>query len=682
MVGGKQSGVLSTVLISAVLCGMAWYLWPLRFTKGDAIGQFFPVSLEGYRLVKSGGFPFFNFFQFLGHPILEVGYYPVLYPIFLLSCFLAEYALGDIQQSWNLLCVFQIILTSVGGLLFCRVFLGIEGPLAIAAGISLGFIGCGIFFSDWFYGLVCQAFVPLLLVGLWLLLTSPTWPRALVVALVASCFVFSSNVQLLFYAGHFILLGGIAGVCRLALHEGPGVIIRRSGFFLAMSAVACLFITFPFLLGLFQHAANTTRELAAVSPEKFFWETNDAGNTWRYSWIPVAGNEAAFWRDPWVYHIGFVPMLGLILVPLAIFLQVRERRYEAVVISLFLSASCMLAFLLSIGPAGLIGWYLLKVPPYNWFRHSIKWMPFYQMFAVFAGFWSLNELIRVIPQRRVRGVAPVLLLTLCVANLCWYVAILRQSKALTDDEIPLPRPILGFDRSYRHVGFWPGGQLYGGGDMHGRLLCLNASSLWQLPTFGGYEPLVLKSNLRRVLNSWHPGCFLDYDSFRLPTLVAWGVRYIRVPSQDAAPVVEELAKRYPKYQIRDLGVDPNLRVNTLEVVNAPALIDGRWSKAGALTYSHNTVSATVESLKPDTLRLRWSNNPNFVVTIDGVRVESTEDSRGRITVPIRRAGRFHVQLEYQPRRLLLMYWLSLCVFLTAAGTSLIFWLRESCFSRR
>lgn len=666
-------GVTSTCVLALGLCLLAWFYWPMRLTKGDAVGQFFPMSLEGYRAVAQGELPLFNFFQFLGHPILEVGYYPVLYPLWWIACYLSEHLLREPQQAWNVAGFLQLILSAVAGYLFCATYLRLGTVLSIAGGVSVGFIGCGIFLSDWFYGIVNQAYVPLLLVGFRALILAPSLRNALLVAAVGACFVFSSNIQFLFYAAHFLALGVVAIFAEQFVVGHAKDSFKKCWKYMVVSvSLGALFIA-PYMYGFFRHTQLANRELSSVTPDKYFWTTNHPWLSLTYAWFPVSGFGVVSWQDPWIYHLGFIPMVGVVLSPLVLWWQVRRGSYQAAVISAYLIFCAVVAFLLSLGAAGGIGWLLYHVQPYNWFRHSIKWMPFYQVFSVLLGFWSVGESIRIIPRRSFQVLVSWVVLGVTVAGLISFVLTVNQSKSMTDTDVPLPRPTLGSDPNYRHVGLWPGGELYGGGDMHGRLLCHNASSIWRLPTFGGYEPLINKSNLAAVLNSWHPGCFLDYASFDLPTLVAWGVRYIRVPPEAAPATIEELRKRFPKYQIKDLGLDESLKVHVLEVEDAPALVQGRWSRADRLVYEGNSVFGTVTTSKPDTLVLRWLHNPHFVVTLNGKRAEIRQDARGRVLVRIPRAGQYDLRLRYYPKGLIVMYWICASA---ALGVVFAIWLRR------
>lgn len=648
-------GLWITITISSLLCLLAWYVWPQRFSVSDAVAQFLPISVEGYRSIKSGALPLFNFYQHLGHPILEVGYYPVLYPVWWIACLVAEYCLGDIQQAWNILCCIQIILGCASGYLFCISFLGLKPIFAISSGLLSGFSGSTIFLSEWFYALVVTTFTPLILVGIKACILRPHPIKGIALAILIGLFFFSSNIQFLFYSFHFILFGIIALFICLIIDRVAISKIRQSLVTLCILCISSILLLAPYLYGLSQHASKSTREIGKVPLEKYFWLTNNLWLSLKNSWLPVSGAGEVMWHTPFLYHIGFAPMVGICLFPILLCYLAYTREWKSLIISVFLFGSAIIAFLLSIGPAGGIATLLYNFAPYNWFRHSIKWMPFYQLFTVFAGIYCISELIRKFGSNKVNLLTERLVLLLTVGGLFWFISIVDNPKRLTETGLPLPKPVLADTQAYRHVGFWPEGALYEDGGIHGKILCHNFSSLWKLPTVAGYEPMGLKQNIETALNNWHPGCFLHYSTLNLDALLPWGVRFLRVPTNLSSDILKEITFRYPHLQFQYLGTDKSLNSDVIEILNAKPLVHGPHTRLESLTFENNSLLATVVSTESDKVVFSWLKNEHFIAFRNGQAIKLLTDDYKRVRLRLPQAGRYELRLTYSPQNLLLLF---------------------------
>lgn len=637
------------MLISAVLIQHFWK----GLSVSDGIAQFMPMSLEGYRAVTSGALPLYNFIQFGGTPLLETGYYPVLSPVFLGAAFIAEAIFGAPQMTWNLLVFFQLSLNALAAYWFCRLVLRLDPIVSLAAGVATAFLGVVVFLSEWYYMACSAGFTLALLILVRNVAEGRRQVSPILLGVGAFLFLLSSNVQFLFYAGHFLALGWVAyivgaaardkqPVLATALRSLPGLLI----------AVAIFALLGGVLLGAASaHAGASMREAGKVALDKYFWIFLDWGEAQKFTFWPQGGAGPVFWRAPFVYHVGPAPVIGALLaVPVAVALVLRRLRWTAGDITLlaFMAVSAAWAGLLMLGPEGHLGGFLYQFAPYNWFRHAIKWAVFHQTFLCVLGFFVVGRLLVLIPMPRVRTAAQTGVLVLTLAATVQFIAVTHNPQRLTGDTLPLPAPTFPADPSYRQVGVWPDGPTYET-PMSSRLLGWDYASLWRVPAIAGYEPMVRLDNLKAAQGVWHPGYYQNIDTTDFGALARWGVRYLLSPAGIADRVVAGVSAQNPALAPKIVGADFGGATSVIELAGATPLM----SVAGApdaithLRIDPHRVRADAQVRETGTLIINWVANPGLVVMIDGERVPTAADADNRITAQVG-AGAHVVELVYRP----------------------------------
>lgn len=641
------------VFISSVALLIRHY-WD-GLSVSDGIAQFMPMSLEGYRAVLQGSLPLYNFVQFSGTPLLETGYYPVLSPVFLLSAFIAEAIVGAPQMTWNLLVLFQFGLNGLAAYWFCRLVLDVDAAMALVAAISASLLGVVVFLSEWYYMASSAGFVLALLILVKRVVEGRGPLSPILLGVVAFLYLLSSNVQFLFYAAHFLLVGWVAFVACLKDRDGTTWVAAATRGLPGLAFAIALFLLLagPLLLAVAAHADASMRESGKVALDKYFWIYLDWREALRFTGWPHGGPGPVFWRTPFVYHVGPASVLGLLLLgPLLAAVALRRLRWAAgdIALALALLASVMWAGLLSLGPDGKLGALLYHLPPYNWFRHAIKWAVFFQIFACVLGVYALARAIRLAPSPAIRTALRGGVLALTIAASVQFITVTRNPQRLTGDTLPLPAPTFAGAPGYRHVGVWPGGPTYET-DMSGRLLGWDYASLWRIPTIAGYEPMARQENLQWSQGMWHPGYYQSIAGVDYAALAERGVRYLWTPAGSAERVVSELAAAHPGLRPRLAGEDFGGATRIVEIEARPLVYGPDGAPANAIRIDPHRVVATVNVSAPGPVAFNWVRNPGLTVHMGGRRLPVASDAAGRVVVTAPEAGVHEFVLSYRPRYL-------------------------------
>jgi hypothetical protein len=646
--------VFAVTLGTAVVLLLIWNAVSVpAFAVSDGLAQFGPVTVLAARAILSGNLPLFNFYQFLGHPLLEVGYYPVIYPLAPLAYLASLLLPGGAERTWSVLCSMQVLFNTACCYLCFRRCFGVTPILASVGALSAGFCGLALLQGgEWFYSLTTYGFVPLVWYFIFRCRAEQGFSAPIMMSAVMSVFVWSSNVQYVFYAGHFMALMALGWLLG-------GVTERRTTIMrLFVAAVMTGVLVVPYLAMIQNHVGQSIREIGSVSIDKYFWLSLDPWSVLRASAWPVSGLEPHDDLRPLAAnHIGLVPVIGILCVPYSLYAFFRYRRAEFFPF-LCLALATLAGFLLAIGPSGGIGHLLFQLPVYSWFRHSIKWGSFFQLAAVFLGVVAVSCCLQShralrVGRTSIEGAAWIV----TVGILMYQVTTFDQRLRLTGDTLPLPTPVIGVDPSVRHTAVWhPAGEWNYEGELTKSLLAFNYLSFYELPGLLGYEPQILRRNFEAVGNHFFPGFFEGADAVDLEYLQRWGVRFVRLPIHGADAAIAIFRGRFPDVRIHDRGIDPSLGVRVFELPDARPLVFGKGIQVRAFHLGPAGVSVTLQA-EADRSRLtfNWLANDGFRVSLDGDTVPWKTDEHRRPIVSIEGPGTHTVRLRYSP------CWKRICV---------------------
>ena len=673
---------LLLLALEMLLIILAWSVVPFRFSVGDAVAQFMPQSLQGYRAIKHGELPLFNFYQFQGMPLIELGYFPVLYPGTFFSFSFAEYILGNVQWGWDVLGFLQIFINALCGYLLAVYTLRISPRLAVVAGLSLSFLGINFLLgSEWFYMNSAVGFVLLCIFLLDRLVKKPKPSNSILLGLSFVVFWFATNINIFFYAMHFVAWFGILILFRK--YRFGNIFKRKLWLLLLLAVVVAALGIFPSIAGIMDYSKGSMREIGKVSLDKYFWITNDLNLVLKYAWWPAPGKGGVFWHTPFSFYQGLITCVGLVLsVPylLLCFYQIAQRRrlslqvvrfpnfglkkdvqthallsqinateYDFATL-FFLVAAVLVALDLSIGQNGILGLWLYRLPVYNWFRHSIKWAPFFQQWSVFCGMFVIDRCIKRFVPKQSRLAISLLCLGVTLALLVRFITVIDNPQRLTDVTLPLPQPQKALSKEYRHIGLWDHGDSYTS-DIPARILGHDYATVWQLPTMAGYEPMIATKNLAIAFGNWHPGYYLDAETIDLIAMERWGLKYVRVPDFQSEAVLKTLQRRFPALDIVSIGRDSSLGADVLELQDARKIVnsDNQSANIEQINILNNSVLAKVRVINaPGQVTFAFTYNKYFDVYANSKKLIPEEDAYGRTFVRLDELGEYTLELVYRP----------------------------------
>lgn len=629
-----------TVLSVSLLCGI-WAVSPRVFMISDGIAQFMPVAVLTSRHLLQFELPLFNFFQLGGVPILELGYYPALYPPTVVSYVIARWVFNDPQRLWDVLVSLQIFLNGAAALLLFTRGLKVPAWLAVCGSIAFAFSGIALFQgAEWFYSLVCFGAIALIMYLAIELSRRPSVLQSLLLALAFGVFYLSTNFQYFFYSLHVLL-----PVLLWACTSRPQQLRKSLTYFLLSGGVSCVLIV-PFLLATQQYSTDSIREAGIVSLDKYYWLTTNWRSVLSCSALPCDGLEPGDALRPlYSNFIGSLTGIGILLLPVSAGILLWQRCFSTVVLMAILCLTTAFTYLMSFGPDGGIAPVLYHVPPYGWFRHSMKWSSIAQPAAIILSVLSLGELLRRSPRANQLSRIPGFLTA--VVPLLYVVMLLKTTPPrFTEATLPIPQPSI-LNQAYRHHSLWHRGKDYET-EMPKFLMAHNYASLWEIPAFLGYEPQMRKANMALANGNFFRGFDYDADHAFLMQWIEWGVRYLRVPAVQLDQIMATFRGRFPKLQMRAHREEP---VSTIEFPTARRIIFGKAMQIEKLHIGTSAVSAMVTTKGDTLLTFNWLANPRFEILVDNTRVASAVDGEGRPTILVPQGTNIHIELRYRHRLL-------------------------------
>lgn len=623
----KKAEFLIFILIATILSLVPIFRWPQGYSFSDGIAQFMPVVVLAMRNLLNGELPLFNFYQFAGVPILEIGYYPVLYPLSLISYLFAKFVLLDESQSWNILILFQMILNGAASYVFLSRFTN-KWQIKYIAGLCSTLAGMALFQGgEWFYSLVCFGFIPLILTCILDLSRQCSRKNILKLSVSIISFYLGSNIQYFFYAMHAVLPLGFVLIFNTGGEEKPSAKLKC----FLIAGLICAIAILPFTISTSIYSQTSVRQAGQVPIDKYYWVTADADSVLKCSWWPckaVDGNDSL--RPKYSNFIGPAPVLGVLLIPFLFFVRNNRFKFFLLVGLLIILATTLLSF----GQNGWISPLLYNIPPYGWFRHSLKWLTIAQATAIPIGLISILLVFRSRLVLNLTTLVTVLLFAFVIFS--W-----EFIPRLTEVALPLAQPPI-YEKYYRNHSLWDRGLDYSS-QTHKYLNAHNYASYWKVPVLLGYEPQMPKRNDVLVNGNFFRGFDVDVSKVRLKEWHNWGIKYIYVPIDKAELTEKILKERFPKIILNRKDFK---EVAVFYSDKARKLVFGRGVALNSLEISTTKIRANVDSQKPTKLHFNWLMNDYFTSYVNGKRVELKSDKRGRPLIDLPRGHNLSIELVY------------------------------------
>jgi len=648
----------------ATAIGLLEVLDPYFFCQDDALVLELPCVLLNCRGIWQGLLPEYNPYNFLGSPT------PVIsgtYPPMLLAYAVARHLLGDDHATFDVFAAIHLLVGYCLGFVVAR-RLGTAPVLAALA--SLTFVLSGpvlVMARCWHSFSVLATFIPLFAMVVDRLRTGPvTWRWPVVTGVLLGLYYHSGFPQL------FVLGCGI-----MLVHAGAlavvGLLPRRRLFWLgpALSFGAALSIP------VFYQQWRLARELSM----------NDSGGgdgvggnllSMLLPYPLVQGTLPNMWGSlnlQWnghFYYCGTVLLIAFLAVVVTLAWRriggqskTATGRDSSLWLALVIPA--VVSFLLALGESGGL-WWLMGLLPIGLRNNPFRALPWFVFFACLAGASYLDDLLddrwpsddQASATKRSRvlagiaGVGLVLVaLHLTRVGIAFYTYGFRPypqlpaelAKVVEPDEAGRQQRIMTF-AAMRSTDF-----------SYPLAIPHNLPSEYEVPAFYGYDPLVQR------FGRYH-ACLERVLTQPQAALAAYGVRWLLVHRTVWGGWEPQTPNRferfYPFVELLDtLGknrqeilpeLDEYLKV--IEIPDAAPLAFDAAEPSAPLPL-HMSVAGLGIGLVPEPEARKIVANflwyPDIVATVDGSRVEVSEDEWQRIVVSVP-AGAKELRIRYSPPR--------------------------------
>lgn len=404
-------------LVLVIGLAVQYRLDPYPFTQDDNFCQFLPVVIQSAKTLAGGHVPVWNPFQLLGAPTMSVGTYALTYlPTYI--CYWIAHSAGNDLLTYEIFCsVHLLIAYFITAWALKRT--SVSSPLAVAGAVCWTLSGWFLIGGRSQDNFVPYAlFLPLLIDCLNMLIKrggSLRW--ALWTGLL---------IGILFHAGHAefwvytMMLFGIAALVLVA----SKAIDSKSFVYVGSACVFGLALAAPLLVVQILETTNISRQGGASWSVDLLPLLLPLGS-FGYSGFTLGSANYRFGTE--LYYAGTLfTAVSLAVVSVwsaAVVLDRKSFDTETVRKNIWLLIGG-LAFLLCLGPPAILWSALAKLPFFEKFRWSIKYIPFMQIFFIFAGAAILQRALSLRTNRLLLGLSIGLMLlhtTLCRSSLYTFV---------------------------------------------------------------------------------------------------------------------------------------------------------------------------------------------------------------------------------------------------------------------
>lgn len=641
----------------ALFAGLAFIAWILIllerhqlyfFTQDDNLSQFLPVMLQGLRSMTHGIFPTWNPYQFLGAPTTSLGVYALTYPPLYVSYLISRYLLGNEFLTIEVFCILHL----VGGYLAMywavRCY-QVRSKVAAAAALCCALSGWALIASrSWYYVSPVFVYVPLMIVCVAKLLRprSNGWRWIAGTALVIGLFFHAGNVQFWVYGLMFLWT---AILILLWTRDVTWTDALRA---LAATLIG-IAIASPVLVAQFLQTRNVER---IMSPYR-----GEFSGAWLALIIPgpwIHEYSGSDWIDPlWrsgslIFYSGttFVVLAALLLACMLFY------HYPRLVIGRNVWVFCAaIALLAAMGQMGILWPIMLNIPLLSKFRFPLKFLAFFDIFAVLSGSLVCERVLRKFWHRKWMDIVLTLVTVSFVAASCmyflpsWYSYGIKPYpnghgvvQHLSDVSEARYRVLSVAHIRSRSSDYWES-------------MPLNLASVYQLPSLFGYDPLV-------GLDPAFEDFDREFERDPLDQLQRYGVAYALVSNDIFCPHFSGYRNSWNLE--RDISLSKNALKRVMElpaVFHDDSITVYQLSKPSPLAFSNQAPltplplklrsdgldvdAASVGEGGKITLNFLWS--ANMRAAADGKRVLVSSDGFNRIVLVIPQGAK-HITVRFSP----------------------------------
>ncbi len=380
---------------------------PNYFFQDDNVMQFQPMLIRVGRELFAGKLLTYDFGEFLGRPIFEVGTYAAFYPVTGLSYAMAK-ALGNERLIVDVFCIVHLTGAAFALFLLAR-YLGVSRAFSFLAALAYALSGFNLIVGrSWYYVTPYVCFLPVAFLGLLLIMgaskanagSGGRWAGAGLLCGAVGVSLYGGNAQFWVYLNLFVVLFVLAAF--FYSHYRLSDLWLIGGALSAAYAIAS-FQLIPQLL--FVADVERSRAILDFGIRKnllsviFPWPiTVNLYSDAPFGESLASAGEIETWaRKSNLYTIGPVFAVGWLA---HLFFVVRNKGWRAVGVLELLSALAIVAFCTTFGRYSPIWVAMNRLPMFEKFWWSFKLIAFTNFFAIVTAAVVVDRVVR---ERRSRG---------------------------------------------------------------------------------------------------------------------------------------------------------------------------------------------------------------------------------------------------------------------------------------
>lgn len=374
---------------------------PNYFFQDDNVMQFQPMLTRVGRELFAGRLLNYDFGEFLGRPIFEVGTYAAFYPVTGLSYAVAK-ALGNERMIVDVFCIVHLTGAAFALFLLAR-YLGISRAFSFLAALAYALDGFNLIVGrSWYYVTPYVCFLPVAFLGLLLIMGAAKanaeaggrWAGAGLLCGAVGVSLYGGNAQFWVYLNLSVVVFVLAAF--FTSHY------RLSDLWLIGGALSVAYAIASFqLIPQLLYVADVDRSramldfgikrnlLAVIFPWPItvnLYPDAPGGVS-----LPAPGEIDTWARNANLYTLGPVFAIGWLV---HLFFVVRTRGWRAIGVLELLSALAVIAFCTTFGRYSPIWVAMNRLPMFEKFWWSFKLVPFTDFFAIATAAVVVDRVVR------------------------------------------------------------------------------------------------------------------------------------------------------------------------------------------------------------------------------------------------------------------------------------------------
>ena len=668
---------LLLVVVLAVFFLCLEYRYPYYFLQDDNRNFFMPLFVHSYRSLCEGELPFFNFHQFLGHPLLSSGQSASLYPPVHISLFLSKLFFGHFFAAVDILVCLHLVIAGLGlfGLLK---FLKLSDRGAFFGAITWPLTSIIIYTSSaWHHTAVCAAFFPLMLYFSLRLYGSWSTRNFFFLVVIRVLFFYMGYVQLFIYAVFLealtFLVAGIALKIKGQKRGLPAGLL-----YYCLSYAATTVLSLPLLLPMWhQMTISATRQSAAA------WEVFSSQCIRFSQWLagllyaPFTGGPPAdiplegYWIDSVGQYFSYVGYVSLPAIVFCLVYLLKPKKPRNGTVTPYILVFLIMAAVSLLWTTGGLNRLIYIIPILNRFRWHFRINIFTTFYLVVLAAMGLSLFLECV---RFSGRAKSVTFTaLMVVQICTffylYLSSPQKNIPVNPEKIPLKEPRQealrqGRILSLRYSFLVPSLDGTFGGRHLANGICCNYATLWELYHVAGYDNFVIKDNYVAALgmngDASYDGppeeSYINY--FRL-----WGVKWY---------VVRKKANVYDGYLTSNGILRRFDDAERTIYYDAHALPFFFWAGSQSTEgiderIGINSITVKTSNKAPNDLVINFLCNPFFTAELDGGEIPIDKNQHGQMVIHVP-AGDHTIEVKYSdPYFFFGCYIVLICAVVLAGG---------------